>query len=162
MNTAMQVTLEISFEADDFYPQAAELGHHAAQALQAKHRSQMTSLENIAESTSTIADILDYLKKQTARFSHWRQPPSRGGQAQQGFGERLRAYLEHDLHSRREVVCERLKLGDASYPEKLERRRIHLLLIRQFIRSMVAAYEYEVSLIEQAGFRNDRNDRRRR
>jgi len=155
MNTAMQVVLEISFEADDFYPQAAELGHHAAEALQARHRSQMTGLENIAESTYTIANILDYIKKQTARFSHWRQPPARGGQAQQGFGERLRACLEHDLQTRRDVVCERLKLGDASYAEKQERRRIHLLLIRQFIRSMVAAYEYEVSLIGQAGFRND-------
>jgi hypothetical protein len=159
MNTAMQVTLEISFEADDFYPQAAELGHHAAEALQARHRSQLTGLENIAESTCKIADILDYIKKQTARFSHWRQPLARGGQAQQGFGERLRACLEQDLQQRRDVVCERLKLGDSSYAEKQERRRIYLLLIRQFIRSMVAAYEYEASLRGQTGFRNEQRGR---
>jgi hypothetical protein len=155
----MQVILEISFEADDFYPQAAELGHHAAQTLQARHRSQLTGLENIADSTFKIADILDYIKKQTARFSHWRQPPARGEQIQQGFGERLRAYLEQDLQKRRDLVCERLTLGDVSYAEKQERRRIHLLLIRQFIRSMVAAYEYEISLIGQSGSRDERRGR---
>ncbi|HEY1350595.1 MAG TPA: hypothetical protein VGF67_13305 [Ktedonobacteraceae bacterium] len=151
MNTAMQVILEISFEADDSYHQAAAFGYHAAQALQNKHRSQLTGLENIAESTVKIADILDYIKKQTARFPHWRQPLAQGGQGQQGFGERLRIYLEQDLKQRRDAVCGRLKLGDASYSEKQERRRIYLLLIRQFIRSMVAAYEYEVSPAAQRG-----------
>jgi hypothetical protein len=155
----MQVVLEISFEADDFYHQAAALGHHAAQALQAKHRAQLTGLENIAESAFKIADILDYIKKQTARFSHWRQPLAQRGQGQQGFGEQLRTYLELDLKQRRDAVCERLKLGDASYPEKQERRRIYLLLIRQFIHSMVVAYEYEVSPGAQTGTRNERKGR---
>lgn len=159
MNKEMQVMLEISFETDDFYPQAAALGYHAAEALQARHRSQLTGLENIAESTFKISDILDYIKKQTARLDHWHQPLAKGENTQQGFGERLRAYLENDLAKRRDAVCERLKLGDTSYEHKQERRRIHLLLIRQFIRSMVVEYEYEVSPAAQVTGRNNRKER---
>ena len=145
MNYEMQVMLEISFEADEFYPQAAALGSHAAKALQDKHRAQLTGLENIAESTIKISDIMDYIKKQTARFSHWRHALTNGENAQQGFGERLRAYLENDLAKRCDAVCERLHIGDSSYEDKQKRRRIYLLLIRQFIRSMVVEYEYAVN-----------------
>lgn len=162
MNKAMQTVLEISFEADDFYPQAAELGHHAAEALQARHRSQLTGLENIADSAFKVSDILDYIKKQTARFPNWRQPLARGGQTQQGFGERLRAYLEQDMAKRRDDVSKRLEIGDSSYDDKQERRRIHLLLIRQFIRSMVVTYEYEVSPAAKTGTKNGWNDKRGR
>ena len=145
MNYETQVMLEISFEADEFYPQAAALGSHAAEALKDKHRSQLTSLENIAESAFKISDIMDYIKKQTARFSHWRHTLVRGENPQQGFGERLRAYLENDLAQRRDAVCGRLQIGDSTYQDKQKRRRIDLLLIRQFIRSMVVEYEYAVS-----------------
>jgi hypothetical protein len=145
MNYETQVMLEVSFEADEFYPQAAALGSHAAEALKDKHRSQLTGLENIAESTSKISDIMDYIKKQTARFSHWGHTLARGENAQQGFGERLRAYLENDLAQRRDIVCGRLQIGDSSYEDKQKRRRIYLLLVRQFIRSMVVEYEYAVS-----------------
>jgi hypothetical protein len=145
MNYETQVMLEISFESDDFYPQAADFGSHAAEALKDEHRAQLTGLENIAESTFKISDILDYIKKQTARFPHWRHTLARGENAQQGFGDRLRAYLENDLAKRRDIVCERLHIGDSAYEDKQKRRRIYLLLIRQFIRSMVVAYEYAVS-----------------
>ena len=116
---------------------------HAAEALKARHRSQMTGLENIAESTFKTSDVFDYIKKQTARFPHWRQP-SRS--AARGFGESLQVYLEVELVSKRDKVCTRLKFGDTSYDDKQERRRVYLLLIRQFIRSMVVEYEYQVSL----------------
>lgn len=145
MNYEMQVIREVSIEADDFYESAVALGNHAAEALKARHRSQMTALENIAESTFKISDVLDYIKKQTARFSHWRQPFSEAKNGKQGFGEALRAYLENDLVERRDAVCQRLGVGDSSYENKQERRRIYLLLIRQFIRSLVVTYEYRLN-----------------
>lgn len=150
MNYETQVMIEVSFESDDFYPQATALGYHAAEALEDKHRAQLTSLENIAESTFKISDVMDYIKKQTARFEHWRYIPAKGDSPQQGFGDRLRAYLENDLAQRRDVVCERLKIGDSSYEDRQKRRRIYLLLIRQFIRSMVVEYEYAVSAEKKA------------
>lgn len=159
MKKEMQIILEVSFEADDFYAQAAAFGYHAAEALQTRHRSQLTGLENLAESTFKISDILDYIKKQTARFSHWQRTLAKGEDVQQGFGERLRACLENDLAKRRDTICQRLEIGDSSYEHKQERRRIHLLLIRQFIRSMVVAYELEVSPVGKALIRNDRKER---
>jgi len=149
MNLEMQIIREVSNEAEDFYQDAVDLGHHAAEALKARHRSQMTGLENIAESSFKTSDVFDYIKKQTARFPHWRQAPS--GQAAQGFGPRLQAYLENDLAQSRDNVCSHLSgvnatsISDTSYEGKQTRRRIYLLLIRQFIRSMVVEYEYQVS-----------------
>jgi hypothetical protein len=146
MNPEMKIIREVSIEAEDFYEQAVSLGDHAAEALKARHRSQMTGLENIAESTFKTSDVFDYIKKQTARFSHWQKPFSELKNSNQGFGERLKNYLENDLAKRCDNVCTRLETGDSSYKEKQERRHIYLLLIRQFIRSMVVEYEYQVNV----------------
>ena len=68
MNPEMKIIREVSIQAEDFYDDAVKLGDHAAFALKAAHRSQMTSLENIAESTFKTSDIFDYIKKQTSTF----------------------------------------------------------------------------------------------
>jgi hypothetical protein len=146
MNPEMKIIREVSVEAEDFYEKAVELGRHAAETLKARHRSQMTGLENIAESTFKTSDVFDYIKKQTARFPQWRQPFPEQRQTPQGFGERLQTYLEVELAKRRDNVCTRLTIGDSTYDDKQERRRIYLLLIRQFLRSMVVEYEYQVNL----------------
>jgi hypothetical protein len=144
MNSEMKIIREISIQAEDFYEDAVRLGDHAAQALKAVHRSQMTSLENIAESTFKTSDIFDYIKKQTARFSYWRQPYK---DSNLGFGERLKQYLENDLTQRLTTLCDprHLDIGNSTDEQKQERRRIYLMLIRQFIRQMVVQYEYQVS-----------------
>jgi hypothetical protein len=111
----------------------------------------MTGLESIAESTFKTSDVFDYIKKQTARFPHWRQPFSAQRNAPQGFGERLKTYLEETLTEKLKQVCapDRLNLGDTSYGDRQERRHIYLLLIRQLVRSMVVEYEYQVSKVNQ-------------
>ena len=147
INSEMKIIREVSIEAEDFYLDAVALGDHAAEALKARHRSQMTGLEGIAESTFKTSDIFDYIKKQTARFAHWQQPSSAQKTPSLGFGERLKTYLEETMAKRLEEVCgpDRLNIGDSSYTNKQERRRVYLLLMRQFIRSMVVEYEYQVS-----------------
>lgn len=148
MNPEMKIIREVSIQAENFYDDAVKLGDHAAYALKAQHRSQMTSLENIAESTFKASDIFDYIKKQTSRFSYWRQPIHEQKDSELGFGERLKNYLESELRKRLATICgpKRLNIGDTTDEEKQERRRIYLLLIRQFIRQMVVEYEYQVSL----------------
>ena len=69
----MQVIREVNIQAEAMYENAVQLGDHAAYVLGKKHRSQMTSLESIAESALKTSDILDYVKKQTARFDYWRR-----------------------------------------------------------------------------------------
>ncbi len=146
MNPEMKIIREVSIQAEDFYDDAVRLGDHAAFALTDRHRSQMTSLENIAESTFKTSDIFDYIKKQTARFTYWRKPLPENQGSSFGFGESLKNYLEKNLISNLRTVCERLGIEDKTDEQKQERRRIYLLLIRQFIRQMVVEYEYQVSL----------------
>src|SRR5437868_11999167 len=98
----MQIIREVNIQAEEFYRDAQDLGNHAAYALKGPHRSQMTGLESIAESSFKTSDILDYVKKQTARFDYWRVKLPQQDQAEkdvpvEGFGERLRKYLEIEL-----------------------------------------------------------------
>ena len=167
MKKEMQIILEVSDQAENFYEDAIQLGDHAAYALKARHRSQMTGLENIAESTFKSSDVLDYIKRQTARFSYWRQsfPKDLSNQrfnehpkqseesdpSHKGFGERLKLYLEKDLVDKRNVICNErhLNIGNKTDEDRQLRRRIYLLLIRQFLSQMVAQYEYRVSFEER-------------
>lgn len=147
MNCEMQIIYEVGLQADKHYDEAVRLGNHAAIALQARHRSQLTGLENIADSSFKTSDIFDFIKKQTARFQHWRLPDRTYQNPQQAFGERLKDYLEFELKKNVKSICEgSLGIGDEIDADKQERRRIHLMLMRQFIRQMVAQYEYRVSL----------------
>lgn len=155
MNPEMKIIREVSNQAEKFYEEAIALGDHAAHVLKAAHRSQMTSLENIAESTFKISDVFDFIKKQTARFSYWRQSmpenisATENTKANQPFGPRLKDFLEQNLKEAADKLCDPacLDIGNTSDKDLQERRRIHLLLIRQFIRQMVAQYEFRVSAV---------------
>ena len=145
MNQEMKTIREVSIQAENFYEDAVKLGDHAAFALKAAHRSQITSLESIAESTFKTSDVFDYIKKHIARFPYWRQPFPEHSDAKLGFGERLMSYLEQELPKKLTIICNHLEIGTATDEQKQERRRIYLLLICQFIRQMAAEYEYQVS-----------------
>jgi hypothetical protein len=61
MNSEMKIISEVNIQAEDFYDDAVALGDLAAVMLEENHRSQMTSLENIAESTLKTSDVFDYI-----------------------------------------------------------------------------------------------------
>ena len=145
MNRKMQIIREVNTQAELFYSDAVGLGDHAASALKKSHRSQMTSLENIAESTLKTSDVFDYIKKQIARYDYWRRPPREQRDANQGFGERLKTYLEAKLPERIVTVSNAVGNTDITDEDKQERREIYLLLIRQFIRQVVVQYEYRAN-----------------
>jgi hypothetical protein len=149
MNQEMQIILEVNSQAERFYEDAIQIGDHAAYALTARHRAQMTGLENVAESALKASDVLDYVKRQTARFSYWRQsfPASESsGGSDESFGERLKKYIEDPLVRMRDSICkDKLKIGDKTDEDRHTRRRVYLLLIRQFVRQVVVQYEYRVS-----------------
>jgi hypothetical protein len=156
-NLAIKIIREVNKQAGDekFYGDAVAIGDHAAFALGRSHRSQLTGLENIAESALKITDIFDYIKRQTARYSYWRTAfPMHGKEA---FGERLRNHLEIELAKVRATTCDTyLNLGNESDEDKLQRNRVYMQLIRQFIKQMVVEYEYRVSFDAQ----NNRNGAR--
>jgi hypothetical protein len=148
MNRKMKIIREVNTQAELFYSDAVELGDHAAAALGKKHRSQMTSLENIAESTLKATDVFDYIKKQIARYDYWRKPFRKqkdATQGNQGFGESLKSYLETKLPERVKLVSKAAGIEDGTMENFQERNEVHLMLIRQFIRQVVVEYEYWVN-----------------
>jgi hypothetical protein len=190
-NQEIKIIHEVNDRAEKFYEDAVKIGDHAAHALGRSHRSQLTGLENVAESALKITDIFDYIKRQTARYSYWRiafvspsdrefgewlrkklvvvsdqlrSKPEKASElgaklrmdleeeldrkysgSEKTFGERLRSYLENDLAKVRDEACAVLQIGDTSDEEKQLRRRVYLLLVRQFIGQMVIEYEYRVT-----------------
>ena len=143
MNQKMKIIREVNRQAEVFYGDAVGLGDHAAFALKKAHRSQMTSLENIAESALKITDVYDFIKKQVARYEYWRKPSQEQKDASQGFGERLKSYLEKSLLPYIDAVCNSIGIGKGA--DEYLRREVHLLLIRQFIRQVVVQYEYQAN-----------------
>lgn len=143
----MLIIREVNYQGMHCYDDAVALGNHAAFTITGRHRAQMTGLENIANSALKVADVLDYVKRQTARFSYWRQGFAGAENPDEAFGERLRAYLEKKLAEKCNAVCNyaELNIGDKTDEEWRLRQRIHLLLIRQFVRQLVVHYEYSVS-----------------
>jgi len=113
-----------------------------------KHRSQMTSLENIAETTRKVTDVLDFIKKQIGRPNQiaWRKEYEG-----QRFGETLKQYIENDI----KAIANDVYI-DVREVNELERQHIYLLLVRQCIRQIVAQYEYSIShLIEEKRQQHD-------
>jgi hypothetical protein len=156
VNQEMKIVREVSLQAEGFYYDAESMGKHAAEALGEKRRTQMTGLENIAEGALKTSDVFDYIKKQTARFEDWRKDYTEGGQSRGPFGLRLKDYLETEIARRRDIICgpNILNINNQTEEGRRERQRIYLLLIRQFIRQMVAQYEFSVKFGSGEGMGN--------
>lgn len=138
MNQRMKIVKEVAQVADrdDFYARAKKLGEIASRAFGERHRSQMTSLENIANSTLKVTDVLDFIKKQFAKAK-----PNEGWR-KENFGDELKRYIEQSLRKRREEICHVL---EGVEEESIEGQRIYLSLIREFVRQLVIHYEYQTS-----------------
>ncbi len=166
MNRNMRIIREVNDQAEQFYPRAEKLGTLAARMIDKGHRAQLTSLENIAETTLKSSDIYDYIKKQMARtnFEGWRRTPpsppstprqqpipnqSRPAQVQnqppnKSFGQSLLDELDR-LKGISDIICPQLDLGTETDEDKYERQQVFLKLIRQLIRQVVVQYEFSTS-----------------
>lgn len=151
MNERMELIIRINKEAgsDEFYQASQNLGILAARSFreeqgrerQNRHRAQMTGLENIAETTLKVTDVLDYIKKQTARQRGWQNKVGAHGER---FGESLKTYVENGLDTFLANVCYGF-IDDTTYEGKLKRQEAYLELIRQLVRQLVVRYEYQIS-----------------
>lgn len=139
MNQQMKILKEIAqiVDSDDFYTRAKEFGEIASGAFGSRHRNQMTDLENIANSTLKVTDVLDYIKKQVARSEKrkvWRKD---------NFGIQLKDFIEENLRSQRGKICAILENVEEN---SVEGQRIYLNLIREFVHQLVVHYEYRVAV----------------
>lgn len=148
----IELTIQINKQAgsEEFYNKSLELGMLAVKSFkgeQERHRSQMTGLENIAETTRKVTDVLDYIKKQTAHQrgddQGWKK---KVGAKSELFGELLKEYIENGLKPFVDTVCNDLDINSTSDPSKQDRQKIYLELVRQCIRQLVVQYEYQIEV----------------
>jgi hypothetical protein len=160
----MRIMLHVDTHAEQFYETAKQLGTLASHVFPEKvqragrdatsepeenlnrHRSQLTGLENVAETARKVSDVLDYIKKQIARQEPWHELHE-----SQRFGEQLKTLIETDIQQRAEQICADLLINLQNYEGQRDQQHISLLLIRQFIRQLVVHYEYLVSQKKEKG-----------
>lgn len=121
----------VALEADAIYERAKALGELAARSIVGERGgSQVRGLENVANGSLKVSDILDYVKRQTARHKEWQDG---------NFGAELLRCLEEDLYQRARGIA-------AGVPELAAtwQQQIHLALIREFVRQLIVHYEYTV------------------
>lgn len=142
MNQDMLFLQEVAIQADAFYEQGEQFGEWAAEALR-NQRSQITNLENIANTSLKVSDVLNYLKKQTAKARQnagWRQRSNRNNTSQNALGGAMIEFISNDLKNRRDTVCNKVARDRVEITEE-RKQEVYLLLIREFIRQVAAQYE---------------------
>lgn len=131
MNREMQLIRAVALQADAVSAEAEAFGRRAADAISGDAgKRQIKDLENIASSTLKVSDVLDYIKRQTAKCrpnESWRKDD---------FGASLLKFISEDLRRRCDDVARQLGATE------VERQRIYLLLIRDFVRQMAAHYVF--------------------
>ena len=138
MNQQMKILKEIAQVADrdSFYNQAKKFGKTASEAFDSTQRRQMRNLENIVNASLKMTDVINYIKKQTAKAEKpktwWTD----------NFGIELKNFIEKDIRTLREQVCKNLK---GVKEDSMEGQRIYLSLIREFVCQLVVHYEYELA-----------------
>lgn len=152
MNKRTEIILRVNEQAADFYDDAQKLGTLAAQTFleerqesaRQRHRAQLTGLENIAETTLKVTDVLDYIKKQTSRQKGWKEEHQG-----QRFGVALLDYLEENIKKNTEDICVKVNIASDAAEYRRDRQYIYLQLVRQFIRQLLVQYEYKVEQLKE-------------
>lgn len=126
--------IAIELDTDAMREKAKKFGKIAADKFgKERGKAQLRNLENIANSTVKVSDVIDYVKKQTARMREWAE-----------LGAKMVEFLEKEIPTKRTVV-----LGIAPLPEDDHRRfreqDISLQLIRGFLHQLVVHFEWELS-----------------
>ncbi len=127
MHRTLAIRRAVALRSDQFAAKAEELGALAAQVISGTSgRSQLTGLEAVAQGTLKIADILDYIKLRVGRQDAWRRSD---------FGRQLLGYLQSEIKGKANIPIQP-QLTPA------EQHQVTLLLMREFIRQLMAHYEY--------------------
>jgi hypothetical protein len=159
MNRHTELIIRVNEQAGtkEFYEKSQGLGKLAVEAFredggQERHRAQMTGLENIAETTLKVTDVQDYIKKQTGQQRVQREKEAQGqgwkkkvGPHGELLGQLFIDHIENGLNTFVERACIDF-IDSATEQGKREEQKVRLELVRQFIRQLVARYEYEMAL----------------
>jgi len=136
IDIAQRVALEqaIAQKSDEYDEKAVE---HADLLLQTDlDKSQIRGLETLAYTTDKVSDVTDWLKVRVGRDSKGK------GWAREGIGRDIVNYVT-SLRSDAEQIVGRLrKAGLSPQNDPDLTRRVHLRLIREYLKHLAAHFEY--------------------
>jgi hypothetical protein len=137
---ALRIRQAVALEAEAIYPQAVELAGKVAPSFQGDKddgsgRGQFHRFEALVSSADTVTQVTNYVKRQTARLTAWRQ--SRLGQTVLCWIEKPEGLSVHVTQ-----VADRV--GESLTPS--DRLLIRRLLIQEYVRALVAELELRRSL----------------
>jgi hypothetical protein len=136
----------IAARSDAYYSDTQSLGEVAWLAFGERNKSQIRNLENIANSAMRVADILDFVKRQTGRSrptKQWRF---------QDFGHNLLEKLDKPVRQDAQNIFDSVKRDVRDHQLGIDdQRQIHIFLCREFIRHLSANYLYKMGLTVKLG-----------
>jgi hypothetical protein len=139
------IRAKVSTYSDNYYEDTKQLGEIAREAFAGRSgKSQIRNLENIANSASRVADILDFVKRQSGRQKPWLHKQF-GPLLLEKLDNRLRADAEKIFSDVRSATTEH-QFGEGEKLHDADQRRIHILLCREFIRHLSAHYLYTLGM----------------
>ena len=128
----------VSRKSDEYYTDTEGFGRLASTNFGEKSKSQIRNLENVANASMSIADILDFIKRQTGRSKQWQQ---------EDFGRTLLERIREPLLADAEAIVEGVKATVEQHGfDADDLRRTHILLCREFIRHLSAHYSYKIGV----------------
>ncbi len=126
---------EITCKSDSYDHQTSE---YAKQLISTKlDKTQIRQLETLAYTTGKISDLIDWLKIHVGRDK------DRNRWAQNGIGRNLIANLERLREDAWEIVMKIEERYPLSQKDPDLVRRVHLRLIREYLKHLAAHFEYE-------------------
>lgn len=147
MNLQMQIHKEVELRLDDMYSKTQELGKLAVKVFgRGRGKTQLRNLENIANSSLKVSDVLDYIKRQTARMNEWKK---------QDFGIKMLDYVQQGIDARKDDIFKKLLTETqlTSQEEKIlkghqgefKKQEIAMQLVRGFVKQLVIQFEWALA-----------------
>lgn len=126
---------EIACKSDSYDHQTSE---YAKQLISTKlDKTQIRQIETLAYTTDKISDLTDWLKIHVGRDK------DRNRWAQNGIGRNLIATLESLRENAQKIVVKIEERYPLSQKDPDLVRRVHLRLIREYLKHLAAHFEYE-------------------
>lgn len=143
MNLQMKIhkEIELQLDQDDVYKKAEAFGRLAVEVFgRDRGKAQLRNLENIANSTLKVSDVLDYIKRQTARMKQWQD---------KNFGKQMLDYIQKELDAQKEKIFSELSRQEPEalhgHPGEFKKQEIAMQLIRGFVKQLVIHFEWTLA-----------------
>jgi hypothetical protein len=143
---ALEIRQAVALQAEEVYPEALRLAKLVRSDFQGQReegagRGQLRQLEATICASDTVAGVLSYVKRQTARLKPWRES---------GLGKELLRWIEEDLPSHLDGIRRRLADQRAEPLTEAETLAVRLTVIQEYARALVSQVEY-LRVVEAGG-----------